>query len=94
MRWWKVRDWEGYRRAVEAGTGVAGEEALDDRQIQLEGRYLGLRTAAGIPASSLPVGVLDQWVSAGWARRDGSQAVLTLEGWLRLDALVSQVDEA
>ena len=93
-RWWNVRDWEGYRRAVEAGNGVAGEEALDDRQIQLEGRYLGLRTAAGIPASSLPVGVLDQWVSAGWARRDGSQAVLTLEGWLRLDALVSQVDEA
>ncbi len=91
-RWWNVRDWEGYRRAVEAGGGVAGEEALDDRQVRLEGRYLGLRTTEGLSASSLPDGVADQWVSAGWAGRDGSRVVLTVEGWLRLDALVSQVD--
>jgi oxygen-independent coproporphyrinogen-3 oxidase len=93
-RWWNVRDWEGYRRAIGAGSGVAGEEALDDRQIRLEGRYLGLRTREGVPASSLPVGLVDQWVSAGWAGRDGSRVVLTVEGWLRLDTLVSQVDEA
>ena len=93
-RWWNVRDWEGYRRAIEAGSGVTGEESLDDRQVRLETRYLGLRTTEGLPASSLPVAVGDQWVSAGWARRDGSRVILTAEGWLRLDALVTQVDEA
>ncbi len=93
-RWWNVRDWEAYRRAVETGDCVGGEESLTDGQIRLEDRYLGLRTLGGVPASSLPVSVQDQWVSAGWARRDGSRIVLTVEGWLRLDALVSQVDEA
>ncbi len=93
-RWWNIRDWEGYRRAVDTGHGVGDEETLDDRQIGLEERYLGLRTTEGLPASSLPLPVVEQWVSAGWARRDGSQIVLTVEGWLRLDTLVTQVDEA
>ena len=95
-RWWNVRAWERYRRVVAGGGGggraVEGEETLRPDQTRLEDIYLGLRTDSGVPALSLPGEVVNQWVDAGWAGRDGSRVRLTPEGWLRLDSLVRQVD--
>lgn len=92
-RWWNIRDWARYRQAP-AGGEVAGHEDLAPDQIRLEQLYLGLRTRAGIAASMLPERLLHQWMAAGWASRVGSQAVLTPDGWLRLDALVTQIEGA
>ncbi|MEZ4589056.1 MAG: radical SAM family heme chaperone HemW [Gemmatimonadales bacterium] len=92
-RWWNEREWVAYRDRVRGGAGaVAGEERLTPAQVALETRYLDLRTDRGIAASSLPVEVLSTWLAAGWARRVGSQVALTADGWLRLDALVGQVE--
>lgn len=92
-RWWNTRDWEAYRRALPTrGRVLAGEERLTPDQVALEELYLGLRTTRGIRASSLPEPVAQGWLAAGWARRDGSWVTLTPDGWLRLDALVRQVD--
>lgn len=90
-RWWNIRDWEAYRQAAAAGSLVAGNEHLTPEQVGLEDLYLGLRTDGGIPASSLPLGEVEAWETAGWASRVGSSLVLTPLGWLRLDALVSRV---
>ncbi|MFN0179420.1 MAG: radical SAM family heme chaperone HemW [Gemmatimonadales bacterium] len=93
-RWWNIRDWEAYRRGVAAGSAVAGEERLTPAQVRLEQVYLALRTSQGVSASTLPEKAVDQWVAAGWAGKVGSQVTLTGLGWLRLDALVHQVDGA
>lgn len=91
-RWWNIREWEPYRAAVAEGRpSLAGEEDLTAEQVALEDLYLGLRTDAGRPASSLPVDEVSRWLAAGWAGRNGRHIVLTAEGWLRLDALVSRV---
>jgi oxygen-independent coproporphyrinogen-3 oxidase len=91
-RWWNLREWEGYRRQIEAGVPVvAGEESLTSEQQRLEEIYLGLRTDLGIAASSLPPDRIDEWVAAEWASRRDSRVVLSPEGWLRLDALVARV---
>ena len=90
-RWWNLRDWAGYQRAVAAGGPVvAGQEDLTGPQVALEQLYLGLRTREGVPASSLPATTLQLWEAAGWAEQDGSRVRLTVEGWLRLDSLVRQ----
>ena len=88
-RWWNVRDWSKYR-AVEPGREVAGDEHLTPDQVRLEALYLGLRTRTGVAASMLPEDLSIQWIDAGWASRVGSQVMLTPDGWLRLDALVTQ----
>lgn len=91
-RWWNIRDWEPYRAAVSEGKpATAGEEILTEAQVALEDLYLGLRTDQGCPASSLPVAEVEQWHAAGWVGRNGTHLVLTADGWLRLDALVSRV---
>ncbi len=88
-RWWNVRDWSKYRVA-EPGREVAGDEHLTPDQVRLEALYLGLRTRSGVAASMLPENLINQWIDAGWASRVGSQVGLTPDGWLRLDALVTQ----
>ena len=91
-RWWNAPHWEAYRKLVaDKGTAVIGEEDLTEDQVRLEATYLGLRTLRGVAASLLPEMPVTEWVAAGWARRDGSRVVLTPEGWLRLDALVTRV---
>jgi hypothetical protein len=69
---------------------VEGWERLNDEAVALEETYLGLRTTGGLPAGRLPPGTIAAWTRAGWARehRDG-RVRLTVEGWLRLDALVA-----
>lgn len=91
-RSWNVRDWAGYERLTDAGQPVrAEEEMLDPDQLRIEELYLGLRTSDGIAAGRLPVAAREGWVASGWATTSGEHLRLTVEGWLRLDALVGSI---
>jgi oxygen-independent coproporphyrinogen-3 oxidase len=88
-RRWNVREWADYQSRSEAGASiVAGSETLGDEERLLERRYLGLRTRQGVPITDLPPGAPERWCSEGWATVSGGVVRLTVEGWLRLDALV------
>ena len=81
-RWWNIRTPDRYIDAVTSGVPpVAGEEWLDDGDRRLEALQLSLRTARGVPRSSLPpaevAGVLD-----GLVERRGDHLVLTVAGRL------------
>lgn len=89
VRRWNVREWADYQaRGVRGESLIAGSEALDAEAKALERRYLGLRTIDGLPLDEIPADVRSAWHAAGWARVDGDRLRLTVEGWLRLDALV------
>lgn len=91
-RAWNLREWEAWRRAVEAGqSSYGGEEHLTPEQQAIEGQYLGLRTDAGLPVDHVPLGLRAQWTAEGWATERGERITLTAEGWLRLDALVARL---
>ncbi len=91
-RWWNVREWAAWERAVREGAELtAGIETLDDEAIRLEQLYLGLRTTAGVPEHDLPPGAAARWLTEGWASNSAGQVTLTAEGWLRLDAIVASI---
>jgi oxygen-independent coproporphyrinogen-3 oxidase len=91
-RWWNIREWTAYEHAVSGGSEwVAGREMLDPDSSRLEALYLGLRTADGVPVSLVPAPTAARWVECGWAEVVGDRLRLTVEGWLRLDALVAAI---
>lgn len=93
-RSWNTREWVAYRDLVaRTGMPVAGTERLTPEQHRLERRYLGLRTLAGLPGGEVPADVVAGWEREGWAHRAGERVVLTPAGWLRLDALVTQLGQ-
>ncbi|HYR99059.1 MAG TPA: radical SAM family heme chaperone HemW [Gemmatimonadales bacterium] len=98
VRRWNLAAWETYRRAVSAGLpAVEDEEVLTEEQRELERLYLALRTDAGLPLAALcrplpPFAV--RWVEQGWAEIRDQHLVCRPEGWLRLDALVSDLTNA
>src|SRR5437667_8511496 len=95
VRRWNLPAWEAYRRAVTARPPVVeAVEVLTDEQRELESLYLALRTDAGMPLAALcrplPLAAA-RWVERGWAEIRDQRLVCTPEGWLRLDALVSDL---
>ena len=102
-RWWNVREYAAWLEAGARSHGrtvapefpetVAGWETIDVDRRRIEDLYLGLRTSDGAPASLFLPELLDRWVAEGWAVRPSDRATvrLTVEGWLRLDALVASV---
>jgi oxygen-independent coproporphyrinogen-3 oxidase len=89
-RWWNVREWVEWKRAVAGGgSAVAASEKLGVEAIAMEDLYLGLRTSEGIEERLASPTDASQWENAGWAVREGGRIRLTPEGWLRLDALVA-----
>ena len=55
-----------------------------------EAVYLGLRSAAGLPATPADRPMIDRWITAGWAELGHDDRLrCTAEGWLRLDALAA-----
>src|SRR5437667_1304143 len=95
VRRWNLPAWEAYRRAVAARPPVVeAVEVLTDEQRELESLYLALRTDAGMPLAALcrplPLAAA-RWVERGWAEIRDQRLVCTPEGWLRLDALVSDL---
>jgi oxygen-independent coproporphyrinogen-3 oxidase len=89
LRWWNLRDWAAWSRAIEVGEpAVAGEERLSPASRRVEDLYLGLRTDAGIPLDGVDAGMARAWREAGWAVEREGRLTLTAEGWLRLDSVV------
>ncbi len=92
-RRWNVREWSAYQRLLEAGKSpLEGREDLGPDAIELEVRYLGLRTREGVPLGAVPAALARQWESDGWATVSAGRLRLTPEGWLRLDALVPSIN--
>jgi len=93
-RSWNRREWEAYAQAAASGDELLeGSELLSDVQLELEERYLGLRTTAGLASERLPDDTVAGWVGQGWAVVEGGRTTLTAEGWLRLDALVASLPD-
>jgi oxygen-independent coproporphyrinogen-3 oxidase len=91
-RRWNLSAWEAYRRAIaEDRSPVESEETLTSEQREIEGVFLGLRTAAGLPLRRLPASCGDRWVREGWVTVDENRFRCTPQGWLRLDSLVSEL---
>lgn len=94
-RIWNVFRWVAYRDVVRAGAGpVEGSERLGAREVELERLWLGLRTDRGLPATDPAWGdraKMAGWLQAGWLRREDDRVVASVEGWLRMDAMVSEL---
>lgn len=91
-RRWNVGAYAEWVRRLAAGeSSTEGSEALLDANRVDEAVYLGLRTVDGLrllPGESEHV---RPWVEAGWAVERDGKLVLTALGWLRLDALATDL---
>ncbi len=98
LRRWNLRDWAEYSTSLASGgSAIGGHEVLDESALRLEGIWLGLRARRGIPLAAIPVRaapVVERWIRRGWAMIDGGKTRLTVEGWLMLDALAIELDDA
>lgn len=95
-RRWNVSAWEAYRRSIETrGSAVASEETLTEEQRALERLYLSLRTDAGLSlaATGISRDAFAPFVGQGWIVAESGRVKCTVEGWLRLDALVAALTE-
>ena len=95
-RRWNLRAWEAYRRAIAEGrSAVESEERLTDEQRELEAVYLGLRTVEGVAFAALRRPSPPPHLAAqGWIYEEGGRVKCTPEGWLRLDSIVANYDNA
>ena len=97
-RWWNRRDWAAYRRAVAVeGDGREDSESLGDAERRLERIWLGLRTDRGLSDTELGPNerrVARRWVGEGLAEWRDGRLRLTLEGWLLLDRLTVELEDA
>ena len=96
-----MRDWEAYAAAATAGTlAVASQEEVDPAARRLERVWLGLRTDRGVPWADLGArarALIGRWEEAGLAEGSTGAPVtvrLTTEGWLLLDRLAVDLDDA
>jgi putative oxygen-independent coproporphyrinogen III oxidase len=98
VRRWNVRDWAVYRMRLLAGTPAEdGHETVRAEALALERIWLALRTRAGVPnppEGSGSEGVTRQWRRDGLATVEDDRIRLTVEGWLHLDRLAVELDEA
>lgn len=98
MRRWNLRDWREYSTSVgRGGSAIAGHEVLDRAALRLERIWLGLRARGGVSLASIPAraaSVTERWMRRDWARAEAGRLRLTVEGWLLLDALAIELDEA
>lgn len=71
---------------------LGGSEEIDPDQAWAEEMYLSLRTSAGLPVANVERERADRWIEAGWANiGKDSRLRLSASGWLRLDALASDL---
>ncbi len=98
LRRWNLRDWKEYSTSVVKGdSAIAGHEVLDRAALRLERIWLGLRARRGVSLASVPAraaAVTERWMRRDWARAEAGRLRLTVEGWLLLDALAIELDEA
>lgn len=97
IRRWNVRDWEAYRACLlEGGTVEQGRESVDAKAKALEDIWLALRTRVGLPwpeAGGMR-SLADAWCRRGVAVKDADRLRLTVNGWLLLDQLTVEYDDA
>ncbi|HKS05446.1 MAG TPA: radical SAM family heme chaperone HemW [Gemmatimonadaceae bacterium] len=96
VRRWNESAYARWIAKVDAGSDpIGGSESLTPEQRAAERVYLGLRSDAGLDVSNAgrdALRVVQQWVTAGWAEfggHDSRTLRLTVQGWMRLDALAS-----
>ena len=98
LRRWNLRSWADYRQAIQAGRlPVEGEEVVGGDAAELEHLWLQLRTDGGIqldPADETTGHLANLWARAGWADRQEGRLRLTPRGWLLLDRLSVDLEEA
>jgi oxygen-independent coproporphyrinogen-3 oxidase len=82
---------EWVRRLESAVDPIEGSERLTEENRIAEAVYLGLRTVDGLEVSDREREYVARWIAAGWARLDGARLVITPSGWLRLDALATDL---
>jgi oxygen-independent coproporphyrinogen-3 oxidase len=82
---------EWVSRTARAEDPLGGHEVLTEDQIRAEEVYLKLRTTAGLPVSAAEREHVAPWAAAGWADIKESTIHLTGAGWLRLDALATDL---
>lgn len=67
-------------------------ETLTAENRVAESVYLGLRTVGGLEIEEPEIERVSRWVDAGWGTLDeGNRLRLTPQGWLRLDALATDL---
>jgi len=79
--------------AADGRDTVVGREVLDADQAEAERTYLGLRALSGLAASDELLVRTERWVKSGWATVTNNALCLTPMGWLRLDALASDLTQ-
>ena len=95
-RTWNVFRWDRYERALRGGGGpVEGWETVGEEERLLEQIWLGLRTIEGLPGSDPEhrgwSQRIDRWVREGWLEQRNDRWVATVEGWLRMDSMVTEL---
>ena len=98
LRRWNVRGWDDYQaRLAAGGTAEAERETLDEGATALERVWLGLRTSTGYPleaAGATARSLVEVWTRGGLALVDKRRVRLTPRGWLLLDRLAVELDDA
>lgn len=80
------------QRVVKGDDPIGGSERLTDEEVSAERLYLSLRTRTGLVLSDAEKDRVSAWIAQGWATLDGESTLrLTAIGWLRLDALASDL---
>jgi len=93
VRWWNLRDTQGYCRALACGTDpVAGSERLSEEQSYLEALMLGFRVRDGVDMEMIRTrangqGVLRELEKAGLVRLEAGRVFPTRKGFLVADSL-------
>jgi oxygen-independent coproporphyrinogen-3 oxidase len=98
-RRWNTDAYAAWLTQLESGADpLGGSEALSAENRVAEGVYLGLRTDQGLLLDVRDAPTVAPWIAAGWGREvlrgDSRSLVLTVEGWMRLDALAATLTSA
>jgi putative oxygen-independent coproporphyrinogen III oxidase len=95
VRWWNLRSPHQYIESVAEGRiPIGGEERVEGADARLERLLLGLRTARGIPSSSVPGEMRRQLVQGGLGRSSGGRFALTDRGLLLASEVVLALEQA
>jgi len=97
-RRWNLRGWAAYRSALAEGRSpVDSRETVEGAAVELERTWLALRTRAGLARvgwTAAQESLVESWVDRGWAEYTAGGVRLTPAGWLLLDRLAVEFDEA
>jgi oxygen-independent coproporphyrinogen-3 oxidase len=94
-RRWNKAPYTAWLASIHDGADpIDGSEQLTAENRDTEAVYLGLRTSDGLVIQPGDESVIDSWEAQDWVRRQAKRAVLTPNGWLRLDALAADLTYA